>query len=72
MHSIVVGIIRNRIAETSGGDLQHVTLNTNVAESVCASEDEVIRIHEASGELSLVSARAAWVWCGWPNALMAR
>ena len=61
MRSIVVDIIRRRMADKNGGDARHVTLNTDIAESVEAPEMEVLRIHDALGELGAISERLVQV-----------
>ncbi len=57
MRSIVVDLIRNRMAEKNGGDILQVTLNTDIAESASASDADVIRVHEALEELAKIDAR---------------
>ena len=57
MLSIIVDFARARQAERHGGDCVHVTLNTQIAASLAASEDDVIRISDALEELATVDAR---------------
>jgi RNA polymerase sigma factor (TIGR02999 family) len=59
MRFVVIDFVRQRHAERRGGDHLHVTLNTEVAESVAVKDDDVIRIHEALEELSRVDDRLA-------------
>lgn len=47
MRSIVVDFIRRRNAERRGGDLERVTLSSEVAEQFGADGDEVLAVHEA-------------------------
>jgi RNA polymerase sigma factor (TIGR02999 family) len=61
MRSVVVDLVRARQAERRGGGVEHVTLNTTVVDAAGASGDEVLRVHEALGELAAVDARAAEV-----------
>lgn len=60
MRSIVVDIARAKATERRGGDLQHVTLDTDIAGDT-AAEDEILRVHEALEE----SASSTRGWCGW-------
>jgi DNA-directed RNA polymerase specialized sigma24 family protein len=46
-------------AERRGGDDLHVTLNTEVAESVALPDADVLRIHEALEELQNMDERLA-------------
>jgi RNA polymerase sigma factor (TIGR02999 family) len=57
MRSIVVDIIRQRMADRRGGDAIQVTLNTNIAESVSARDDEVILVNDALEELGKIDPR---------------
>jgi len=57
MRSIVVDLIRSRMAEKNGGDVLQVTLDTDIAESTFASESDVIRVHEALEELAKIDMR---------------
>jgi RNA polymerase sigma factor (TIGR02999 family) len=59
MRFVVIDFVRQRHAERRGGDHLHVTLNTDVAESVSVKDDDVIRIHEAIEELAQVDDRLA-------------
>jgi RNA polymerase sigma factor (TIGR02999 family) len=52
MRSIIVDLVRKKAAERHGGGAQSVTLNTNLAEGVSASEVQVVRINDALDELS--------------------
>lgn len=59
MRFVVIDFVRQRHAERRGGDHLHVTLNTEVAESVSIKDDDVVRIHEAIEELAQVDDRLA-------------
>jgi RNA polymerase sigma factor (TIGR02999 family) len=59
MRFVVIDFVRQRRAERRGGDQLHVTLNTEVAESVSVKDDDVVRIHEAIEELAQVDDRLA-------------
>jgi RNA polymerase sigma factor (TIGR02999 family) len=51
LRSVIVDFARRRNAERRGGGIAHVTLNTEVAESVGNRDDDVLRIDEALDEL---------------------
>jgi RNA polymerase sigma factor (TIGR02999 family) len=57
MRSIIVDFVRQRRAERRGGDALHVTLNTDVAESGQASEEEIIRVNDALESLAQTDER---------------
>ncbi len=57
MRSIVVDLIRSRLADRHGGDALHVTLNTEIAESASVREDEVIMVNDALEELATIDPR---------------
>jgi RNA polymerase sigma factor (TIGR02999 family) len=59
MRFVVIDFVRQRHAERRGGDHLHVTLNTDIAESVSVKDDDVLRIHEAIEELAQVDDRLA-------------
>ncbi|HEV8689482.1 MAG TPA: ECF-type sigma factor [Ideonella sp.] len=59
MRFVVIDFVRQRHAERRGGDHLHVTLNTDIAESISVKDDDVIRIHEAIEELAQVDDRLA-------------
>lgn len=61
MRSIVVDLLRARQADRRGGGAWHVTLNTEIGDSVARHEDEVLRVHEALDELADSDARLAQV-----------
>jgi RNA polymerase sigma factor (TIGR02999 family) len=57
MRSIVVDLIRSRLADRHGGDALHVTLNTEIADSASVREDEVILVNDALEELATIDPR---------------
>jgi len=57
MRGIVVDAMRARSADRHGGQAMHVTLNTEVAESVGVSGDQVLQVHEALEQLASVDER---------------
>jgi RNA polymerase sigma factor (TIGR02999 family) len=57
MRSIIVDAARAARRGKRGGDAQHVTLDTGVAESVAAGEDEILDVHEALQSLAQVDER---------------
>jgi RNA polymerase sigma factor (TIGR02999 family) len=61
MRSIIVDMARARQAERHGGDVQHVTLTGEVAESLGAGEDHIVRVHEALADMERVDERMARV-----------
>lgn len=61
MRSVIVDFARARQAERRGGGAEHVVLDTQVAESVAAPEDDVLRVHEALDVLAEADARLAKV-----------
>ena len=61
MRSIIVDFARARLTERRGGDAVHLTLNTEIAESLPAGESEILRIDDALTELARLDARLAQV-----------
>lgn len=63
MRSIVVDQARQRMAGRHGGDGLHLTLDTlaDAAASRMASDDEIVRVHEALDALAAADARLASV-----------
>jgi RNA polymerase sigma factor (TIGR02999 family) len=57
MRSVVVDYLRRRGAEKRGGDVEHVTLDTDLAERLGATDTEILDVHEALEELGKVDAR---------------
>lgn len=61
MRSIVVDFVRRRSAERRGGGGEHVTLDTQAAQSLGANDDEILDVHEALQTLARVDARLVQV-----------
>jgi RNA polymerase sigma factor (TIGR02999 family) len=61
MRSVIVDFVRRRSTEKRGGDVDHVTLDTGVAESLGATDDEIVDVHEALEALGEVDARLVQV-----------
>jgi RNA polymerase sigma factor (TIGR02999 family) len=61
MRSVIIDAVRERQAERRGGDLQRLTLNTQVSDSLPAGEDEVLEVHEALELLAQAEPRLAKV-----------
>jgi RNA polymerase sigma factor (TIGR02999 family) len=61
LRSVVVDYVRRRGAEQRGGDVHHVTLNTEVAQSIGGSDDEILEVHEALSTLAQIDPRLVQV-----------
>jgi RNA polymerase sigma factor (TIGR02999 family) len=61
MRSIIVDAARANLAQRRGGDAEHVTLNTNVAQAVASPESEILDVHAALDDLAKLDARLARV-----------
>jgi RNA polymerase sigma factor (TIGR02999 family) len=61
MRSVVVDLVRGKLAERRGGGATHVTLNTGIGDGAAAAEDEILRVHEALEELARLNERMAQV-----------
>jgi RNA polymerase sigma factor (TIGR02999 family) len=57
LRSVVVDFVRRRQAEQRGGGIDHVTLNTEVAQSLGDGREEVLQVHEALTTLADVDQR---------------
>ena len=57
MRSVVVDFVRHSRSQRSGGNQLHVTLNSNLLDSVASPGDEVIRLDEFLDELAAVDQR---------------
>jgi RNA polymerase sigma factor (TIGR02999 family) len=60
MRSVIVSLVREKLAEKHGGQAAHITLNTEIAESAAAG-DEPLKVDEALSELAKVEPRLAQV-----------
>ena len=61
MRSVIIDAVRERQALRRGGDLQRLTLNTQIIDKLPAGEDEVLKVHEALDTLALAEPRLASV-----------
>jgi RNA polymerase sigma factor (TIGR02999 family) len=57
MRSVIIDFVRAKQAERRGGDNVLVTLNTNIAASIPAAEDDLIRLSDALDELAKIDER---------------
>jgi RNA polymerase sigma factor (TIGR02999 family) len=57
MRSVIIDFARMKQAERHGGNEIHLTLNTEIASSVAASEDDLIQLNDALDELAKVDER---------------
>lgn len=61
MRSVIIDCVRERQAQRHGGDVQQVTLDTRIGDSVPASEREILDLHEALQTLQDAQPRLAQV-----------
>ena len=61
MRSVIVDLVRQRQSERRGGAADHVTLTTRAGAGGQAGERQILRVHEAVGELARHDARMAQV-----------
>jgi RNA polymerase sigma factor (TIGR02999 family) len=61
MRSVIVDLVRQRQTERRGGAAEHVTLTTRAGAGGHAGERQILRVHEAVGELAKHDARMAQV-----------
>ncbi|MFN3303854.1 MAG: ECF-type sigma factor [Roseateles sp.] len=61
MRSVVIDLVRSRLAERHGGGQSLLTLNTAIAEQTPQGEDHILRVHEALDELARLEPRPAQV-----------
>ena len=61
MRSVVVDLVRGKLAERRGGGVRHVTLNTSIGDGAPAAEAEILRVHEALEQLAALNVRMAEV-----------
>ena len=57
MRSIVVDAARAGLAQRRGGDAEHVTLSTDIAEAAPAPEQEILDVHTALQEIAKLDPR---------------
>src|SRR5262245_36124192 len=61
MRSVIVDLVRQRRSERRGGAAEHVTLTTRAGTGRHAGERQILRVHEALGELGRHDTRMAQV-----------
>ncbi len=61
MRSVIIDAVRERQAERRGGDLQRLTLDTQLGDSLPAGENELVKVHEALDALAAAEPRLAKV-----------
>jgi RNA polymerase sigma factor (TIGR02999 family) len=61
MRSVIIDSVRERQAQCRGGDLDRLTLNTQLAEGLPSGEDELLRVNEAIDALAQKEPRLAKV-----------
>ena len=57
MRSVVIDFVRRRASEKRGGGAEHVTLNTDLADKLGASDDEILEVHNALEALDKIDKR---------------
>ena len=57
MRSVIVDYVRKRSSEKRGGDVEHVTLDTHLGDTLGATDQEIVEVHEALDALGEVDAR---------------
>ena len=57
MRSVIVDFVRRRTADKRGGDVEHVTLDTGVADTLGAADDEIVAVHDALDALAKIDER---------------
>lgn len=57
MRSVVVDFVRHARAQRRGGEHLHITLNSNVLDSVESSESEIVRLNDLLAELEQLDPR---------------
>ncbi len=61
MRSVIIDAVRARQADRRGGGQAHQTLDTAVAEQLPDGDADLLRVHEALGELAEIEPRMAQV-----------
>jgi RNA polymerase sigma factor (TIGR02999 family) len=61
MRSVIVDVVRERMAERRGGGAPLVTLNTGIVESIAQKDEDLIRISDALEQLAAVDERLVQV-----------
>jgi RNA polymerase sigma factor (TIGR02999 family) len=57
LRNVVVDYVRQRSAERRGGDVAHVTLNTDIAQLLGAEDTQILQVHDALLTLAEVDER---------------
>ncbi len=55
MRSVVIDFVRRRSADRRGGDVERVTLDTEVAADLGAADEEILAVHEALESLAMAA-----------------
>ncbi len=61
MRSVILNVVRERQAERRGGDVQKLTLNTQLVADIAGDEETIVKVHEALLVLEQASPRLAEV-----------
>jgi RNA polymerase sigma factor (TIGR02999 family) len=61
MRSVIVNSVRERQAQRRGGDVQQLTLSTDIAANLAGDEETILRVHEALEVLEQADPRLAQV-----------
>lgn len=61
MRSVIIDAVRERQAERRGGELTELTLDTGIADSLPAGEEQLLHVHEALAKLEQAEPRLASV-----------
>ena len=61
MRSVIVDFVRQRQSSRRGGAADHITLTTRAGAGAKAGERQILRVHDAIGELARHDARMAQV-----------
>lgn len=61
MRSVIVDFARARSAQRRGGDLEHVTFDTDLGDKLAAEEVQIVHVHEALARLERADPRLAKV-----------
>ena len=61
MRCVIIDAVRERQADRHGGDLDPLTLNTQIADALPAVDNQVLRVHEALSALEELEPRLAEV-----------
>jgi RNA polymerase sigma factor (TIGR02999 family) len=59
MRSVIVDFARRRLAARRGGGMTRLTLTTAIGSRAAQGEEEIVRVHEALGEMAVHDPRMA-------------